>query len=56
MTYAWLYLLIANLIRRFDLELYETTPKNVDYVRDCFNGQTVPGFNLIKVKVVGERK
>ncbi|GFF54177.1 cytochrome P450 [Aspergillus udagawae] len=39
---------------RYELSLYDTTEKNVEIVRDCFNGQTRPGYNCIQVKVVRE--
>lgn len=51
MTYSWLNLALATILRRFKLTLFETTDRNVEIVRDCFNGQTVPGLNNIKVKV-----
>ncbi|KAJ5282252.1 hypothetical protein N7497_012066 [Penicillium chrysogenum] len=54
MTYSWMYAIIGTLIRRFQLELHETDEKNVRIVRDCFNGQTVRGLNLINVKVARE--
>ncbi|OQE21558.1 hypothetical protein PENFLA_c014G03393 [Penicillium flavigenum] len=54
MTYSWMYAIIGTLVRRFQLELHETDEKNVRIVRDCFNGQTVPGLNLINVKVAKE--
>ncbi|CAG8899639.1 unnamed protein product [Penicillium egyptiacum] len=54
MTYSWLYAVIGTLVRKFQLELHETDENNVRIVRDCFNGQTVPGLNLINVKVTKE--
>ncbi|KAI9930243.1 hypothetical protein ASPWEDRAFT_733106 [Aspergillus wentii DTO 134E9] len=51
MTYSWLNLALATILRRFELALFETTDRNVEIVRDCFNGQTVPGLNNVKVKV-----
>lgn len=54
MTYSWLYAVIGTVVRKFQLELHETDDKNVEIVRDCFNGQTVPGINVINVKVAKE--
>ncbi|OQD65972.1 hypothetical protein PENPOL_c005G02032 [Penicillium polonicum] len=54
MTYSWLYTVIGTVVRKFELELHETDEKNVHIVRDCFNGQTAPGLNVINVKVVKE--
>lgn len=34
MAYAEIYLTLAILIRRFDLELYDTTVKNVAFARE----------------------
>ena len=54
MTYSWLYTVIGTVVRKFELELHKTDEKNVHIVRDCFNGQTAPGLNVINVKVVKE--
>ncbi|KGO36084.1 Cytochrome P450 [Penicillium expansum] len=54
MTYSWLYAVIGTVVRKFQLELHETDEKSVEISRDCFNGQTVPGLNLINVKVTKE--
>jgi hypothetical protein len=54
MAWSWLYAVIGTVVRKFQLELHETDEKNVRIVRDCFNGQTVPGLNVINVKVVKE--
>ncbi|CAI7667573.1 unnamed protein product [Penicillium viridicatum] len=54
MTYSWLYTVIGTVVRKFELELHETDEKNVHIVRDCFNGQTAPGLNVINVKVAKE--
>ena len=51
MTYCWLNIVLATLLRRFEFELYDTTKANVEIVRDCFNAQTRPGLNRIYVKV-----
>ena len=52
MTYAWSYLALATIFRRYDMTLFKTTEVNVKTVRDCFNAQTVPGYNNIRVKVL----
>jgi hypothetical protein len=52
MAHSWLYLAIATILRRFDLELFDTTEENIEIVRDCFNGQTKPGLNVVQVKVL----
>ncbi|KAE8153060.1 cytochrome P450 [Aspergillus avenaceus] len=54
MAWAWLYLVLGTLLRRFDLTLHETTEKNVEMTRDRFIGQTDPGMNNVQVKVLGE--
>ncbi|OGM49318.1 putative cytochrome P450 [Aspergillus bombycis] len=54
MAYAWLYLALATLLRKFEFSLSETTEENIRTVRDCFNGQTKPGQNRIRVKVLME--
>ncbi|EFQ97905.1 trichodiene oxygenase [Nannizzia gypsea CBS 118893] len=51
MAYSWCYIGLATVIRRFELSLFETTEENVTIVRDCFNAQTKPGYNNIRVKV-----
>lgn len=54
MAHAWLYLALATLLQRFEFSLFETTEENIRTVRDCFNGQTKPGQNNIRVKVLTE--
>ncbi|KAK2879935.1 hypothetical protein FQN49_000747 [Arthroderma sp. PD_2] len=54
MAWAWCYLGLATILRRFELALFETTEENMTIVRDCFNGQTKPGYNNIQVKVLAE--
>ena len=51
MTYAWLFPALSMSIRRFEFELAGTSDDNIKIVRDCFNGQTVPGLNNINVRV-----
>jgi len=33
---AELYLVFGNMFRRYDMELYETTVKEITIVQDCF--------------------
>ncbi|KAJ5165086.1 uncharacterized protein N7500_006916 [Penicillium coprophilum] len=54
MAYAWLHAVVGTVVRKFELELHETDESNIEIVRDCFNGGTVPGHNKIKVKVTKE--
>lgn len=54
MAWAWLYLVIGNILRRFDLVLYNTTRENVEMVQDNFSGQTADGMNMVQVKVLRE--
>ncbi|KAE8340490.1 hypothetical protein BDV24DRAFT_151855 [Aspergillus arachidicola] len=43
MNWAWMYLLLGTLLRRYNLVLHETTKRNTDF-----------GMNNIQVKVLGE--
>ncbi|KAE8381597.1 benzoate 4-monooxygenase cytochrome P450 [Aspergillus bertholletiae] len=54
MNWAWMYLLLATLLRRYNLTLHETTEENVEMTRDNFIGQTDFGKNNIQVKVLAE--
>jgi hypothetical protein len=54
MTWAWLYLVLGTLLQRFELDLHDTTERNVEMTRDCFIGQTDPGLNNVRVKVLRE--
>ena len=48
---AELYIIIACLFRRFDLQLHDTIrERDVDAVRDCFIGETSPKSLGIRVK------
>ena len=48
---AELYISIACLFRRFDLQLYDTTwERDVDTVRDCFVAERSPMSLGIRVK------
>ncbi|KAE8313107.1 cytochrome P450 [Aspergillus transmontanensis] len=53
MNWAWMYLLLGTLLRRYNLVLHETTERNVEMTRDNFIGQTDFGMNNIQVKVLG---
>ena len=54
MNWAWMYLLLGTLLRRYNLVLHDTTERNVEMTRDNFIGQTDFGMNNIQVKVLGE--
>ena len=54
MNWSWMHHTIGNLVRRFDMVLHETTERNVNMVRDNFIGQTEPGINDVRIKVIGE--
>lgn len=55
MILAWaeLYVSIGNIFRRFDLELYDTTPDDVAVVRDNFSPKANPGSHGVWIKVKG---
>lgn len=54
MTWAWLYLVLGTLLRRFEMRLHNTTEENVEVTRDKFLGQTERGKNRVQIKVVRE--
>ncbi|GKZ51952.1 hypothetical protein AbraIFM66951_008471 [Aspergillus brasiliensis] len=54
MTWAWLYLVLGTLLRKFEMRLYDTTERNIEVVRDKFLAQTERGMNRIQIKVLGE--
>ncbi|KAH8699087.1 benzoate 4-monooxygenase cytochrome P450 [Talaromyces proteolyticus] len=56
MAYSWCYLAFATILRRFELELFDTTEENIKTIRDSFNAQPKKGFDRIKVKVPRQRK
>lgn len=56
MAWAWLYLVIGTILRRFELTLYNTTRENVEMVQDNFSGQTAEGMNKVQVKVRQENR
>ncbi|OOQ91241.1 Trichodiene oxygenase [Penicillium brasilianum] len=53
LAYAELYLAMATLIRRFDLELFETTEKNIEFARDFGTPFPNEGNYCIRVLVKG---
>ncbi|OJJ75883.1 hypothetical protein ASPBRDRAFT_51587 [Aspergillus brasiliensis CBS 101740] len=54
MTWAWLYLVLGTLLRKFEMRLCDTTERNIEVVRDKFLAQTGRGMNRIQIKVLGE--
>ncbi|GAB1208252.1 hypothetical protein APSETT445_006993 [Aspergillus pseudonomiae] len=56
LAYAELYNTLAAVIRRFDLELYQTTTENIRFVRDKLLPRAKDGPWTVKVKVVGIRE
>jgi hypothetical protein len=56
LSYAELYLGLAAVLRRFELELYDTVrERDVDTVRDCFVGMPTPEAKGVRVRVLGKR-
>ena len=50
---AELYIIIACLFRRFDLELYDTIrERDIDFARDCLVGMPSPESVGVRIKVV----
>lgn len=56
LAYAELFLTIAAVFRRFDLELFETTIDDVKIVRDAFVGAPRAGSKGVRVLVKKELK
>ena len=56
LAYANLYLLLAGLISRFELELVDTTERDVTIVRDQFVSKPTRKSTGVKVRVVREKK
>lgn len=52
LAYAELYLTIASLVRRFELELCETTIDNIRAVREIGLGQPKEGDYSVRAKVI----
>lgn len=56
LSYAEMYLGLATMLRRFELELFDTVrERDVDVVRDCFVGMPMPEAKGVRVKVLGKR-
>ena len=48
-----MYIVIACLFRRFDLELYDTTrERDIDVARDCFIAEPSPKSTGVRVKIL----
>ena len=48
-----MYIVIACLFRRFDLQLHDTTrERDIDYARDCFIGEPSPESVGVRIKAV----
>ncbi|KAE8381628.1 benzoate 4-monooxygenase cytochrome P450 [Aspergillus bertholletiae] len=56
MNVAWMHLVIGTLLRRYTLDLHDTTLENVEMTRDNFIGQTPIDKNNIYVKVSTEEE
>ena len=56
LAYAELYNTLAAVVRRFDLELYQTTEENVRFVRDMLLPRSTNGPWKVRVKVIGIRE
>ena len=56
LAYSELYLVLAALFRRFELELYDTTLDDVKMVRDKFVGNARAGSKGVRIVVKGEVK
>ncbi len=57
LAYAELYLTLANVFRKFELELYETTrERDIDVVHDFFNPSPRLDSVGLRVRVVGGAK
>jgi hypothetical protein len=50
LAYAELFLVIATIVRRFDMELYETPKRNIDLARDL--GTPYPEKGNLSVRAV----
>lgn len=54
-AYAELYVVLATVFRRFELELFDTIrERDVDYKFDCFLGRPSVEGKGVRVKVVRE--
>jgi hypothetical protein len=56
-AYAEMYMSLATILCRFDLQLFETNrERDVDYTRDCFLGEADPSSPGIRVKVIADNR
>jgi cytochrome P450 len=56
LAYSEIYLASAALLRRFDMELFDTSrERDVDVCRDCFVGLPQKNSQGVRVKVLGKR-
>ncbi len=55
LAYAEMYMTLASVFRRFELELYETTSEDVDVVYDFVAGMCKLDTKGVRVVVVGKR-
>lgn len=51
LAYAELYITIANFVRRFDMDLYDTTIENIRPVREYGLGHPKDGTFSVRAKV-----
>jgi hypothetical protein len=56
LAYSELFLVLAALFRRFDLELFETDVEDVRVLRDKFVGMAGKGSQGVRIIVKGEVK
>ncbi|KAL4746350.1 hypothetical protein BDW72DRAFT_207408 [Aspergillus terricola var. indicus] len=56
LAYAELYNTLAAVVRRFDLELYQTSVEDIRFVRDMLLPRSKDGPWKVRVKVVGIRE
>lgn len=53
---AEVYLGVAAVVRRFDMELFDTVKeRDIDVVRDCFIGLPSPESKGLRVHILRER-
>ncbi|PYI04016.1 putative cytochrome P450 [Aspergillus sclerotiicarbonarius CBS 121057] len=55
LAYAEMTLVLTGLFRKFDLELYETSRRDVDLYRDLIGMEVAPGSKGVRVTVRGVR-
>jgi hypothetical protein len=50
-----MYITIAAIVCRFEFQLFETyRERDIDYVRDCFLGETDPASPGVRIKVIAD--